>query len=798
MPSIAETFATAVQSHQAGQCYQAEQLCHQVLREQPTHVEAMQLLGVLAFGFGKLEDAIAFYQRSLAVAPQRADTLNHLAVALHQQGSFALAIAHYESAIALAPFSVEIHYNLANAWQDQQQGSKAIYHYQMAIALQPNYAAAHCSLANALRLDGQTALAMTHFQRAIAIEPNQPTAHYHLGNDFKTQGQLEIAIAHYTQAITLNPNYTDALFDLGLVFDQLNQPSEAEIYLQRAIALSDLPSDRFDPTANYRQAIAQKPDSVDARIRLGRLLWGDKQYQEAEITFRQALQLQPELAIANLNLAQLLVAQGAIEEAIPYFQTAQTLDPRHIQATRFSLLALPRLYDAPEQLDGYRQRFCRGLNQLIQHTPLETPQQQAQALASLTNASTNFYLAYQGFNDRGLQRKYGKFLSQIVAASYPQWTQPLAMPSIGDKIRIGYVSVNLQQHTVGYLSLGWLKYCDRSQFEIYTYYLGDRPDSMTQEFQASSDVFRQLGGNLAEICQQIRADDLHVLIFIDLGMDNLTLQLAGLRLASVQCTSWAHPIASGLATIDYFLSSDLMEPDNGQQHYSETLVKLPNIGVCYPKPRLPESTKTRAEFGLRENAIAYLCCQSLYKYLPQFDVIFARIAEQIPQSQFIFLEHSASKITAQFQARLQKAFAAVGLNSQEYCLFLPRLNHQDYLHINQLADIFLDSFSWSGGKTTLEAIACGLPVVTCPGEFMRGRHAYGILRMLGITETIAHNEADYIEIAVRLGLDANWRQVLRQKIHAQHDKLYSDRTCIVALETFYKQVAGLLTTNSKQ
>jgi protein O-GlcNAc transferase len=116
------------------------------------------------------------------------------------------------------------------------------------------------------------------------------------------------------------------------------------------------------------------------------------------------------------------------------------------------------------------------------------------------------------------------------------------------------------------------------------------------------------------------------------------------------------------------------------------------------------------------------------------------------------------------------------------------MGRPDYFNLNLLSDIFLDTLSWSGCNTTLEAIACGLPVVTCPGKFMRSRHSYGILKMMGVTETIAQSEAEYVEIAIRLGLDAEWRQTIAQKVYQRHNLVYDDKTCVTALESFYKKV----------
>ncbi|MDY7015264.1 MAG: O-linked N-acetylglucosamine transferase, SPINDLY family protein, partial [Cyanobacteriota bacterium] len=329
---------------------------------------------------------------------------------------------------------------------------------------------------------------------------------------------------------------------------------------------------------------------------------------------------------------------------------------------------------------------------------------------------------------------------------------------------------------------GWLKYCDREQFEIYCYYTGNAPDVVTEIFKEYSDIFHHIPYNLTGVCEQIYADRLHILVFPELGMNAPTFVTAGLRLAPVQCTAWGHPVTTGLPTIDYFLSSELMEPENAQDHYSETLIRLPNIGVAYPKPTIPPLIKSRANYGLPEDGILYLCCQAPFKYLPQYDYILAEIARSVPESKFIFLRGELLK------PRLERAFAAVELNYQDYCVFLTIPERLDYLLINLLSDVYLDTITWSGGNTSLEAIACHLPIVTYPGEFMRGRHTESFLKMIEVTETIASREADYIKIAVQLGGDRAWREEIKKKMEERSDRLYEDLVCVRGLEEFYQQV----------
>jgi protein O-GlcNAc transferase len=262
----------------------------------------------------------------------------------------------------------------------------------------------------------------------------------------------------------------------------------------------------------------------------------------------------------------------------------------------------------------------------------------------------------------------------------------------------------------------------------------------------------------------------------------------GLRLAPVQCCWWGHPVTTGLETIDFFLSSDLMEPEDAQTHYSEQLIRLPNIGLTYKQPNLPAIVKSRDMFGLDPDDFIYLSSQSLFKYLPQYDATYPRIAMQVQNAKFVFLGNPSSTVTATFADRLAKAFDGFGLDANDYCRIQPRLFSDDFLNLNQASDVLLDTFSWSGGNTTLEGICCGLPVVTCPGRYMRGRHSYAMLKMMGVTETIAEDLDAYIFIASRLGNDREFYDRIRNSITTNRHLLYNDRTCLRELEDFYRRV----------
>ncbi|MFN0318579.1 MAG: hypothetical protein ACKVQA_26430 [Burkholderiales bacterium] len=335
-----------------------------------------------------------------------------------------------------------------------------------------------------------------------------------------------------------------------------------------------------------------------------------------------------------------------------------------------------------------------------------------------------------------------------------------------------------------------MQYLNKAKFSVSTYFTDKQSDEVTNMIQSNSDRFYSLSSSLEDICQQIHSDALDVLIFTDIGMCSTVDKIAALRLAPVQCLAWGHPITSGLPTIDYFLSSVLMEPEDGDSHYTEQLIRLPGIGIPYPKPTLPEAILSREYFQLSNTDIVYLSCQSLYKYLPQFDFVFSAIASQIPRSKFVFIQSLHSpEVTKIFQNRLADAFAGYDLDWQCHCCFVSRLQSQEYFSLNLVSDIYLDTIEWSGGNTTLEAIACGLPIVTTPGTFMRGRHSSAMLQQMGIGDTIGKDISEYIAIAVRLGLDLQFRQQIKSMLQEQHPLLYDDRRGVLMLEELLEKWA---------
>jgi predicted O-linked N-acetylglucosamine transferase (SPINDLY family) len=335
---------------------------------------------------------------------------------------------------------------------------------------------------------------------------------------------------------------------------------------------------------------------------------------------------------------------------------------------------------------------------------------------------------------------------------------------------------------------GWAKHLDRDRFEVFGYYTGVREDHCTAEAREIFDAFRQEPHDFHALCRSVKEDRLDVLIYPDIGMDPTCAKLAGLRLAPVQCVSLGHPMTTGLPTIDYFLSSELMEPEDGDAAYTETLIRLPNLSVHYEPLERELPDLGRAHFGFPEDAILYFCPQSLFKYLPQFDLLFPLVAQQVPKARFVFIENGhADRLNQRFLARIARTFAEHGLRAADHVIMLPYQTPEAYRALNALCDVFLDSIKWSGFNSTVEASHAGLPGITLPLGMMRGRHSRAVYTMMGMEDAIAASFDDYLGLAVRMGNDATFRQTMRSRIEKNRSHIFGDMEAVRGLEAFIEK-----------
>jgi len=748
---------------------------------------------------GRIDDAAPLYQRVIDADPKQFDALYHLGMIEAQRGNFGEARRLVGRALKIDAKSADVHSNYACVLNALDRHEDALASCDKALALDPRMPAAHSNRGNTLQSLKRYQDAVASYDRALTINPRDPVTLTNRGNALLALDRPAEALASYDRALAIAPGHVPALSMRGQVLGSLRRYEEALAAYDRALGLN--PGDvvalenrgnvlsalnRHDEAlASYDRALAIKPDDAIALTNRGNPLFRLKRYEEAIASYDRAIAIGRDNAGAYNNRGAALNAAGRWREAIASYQQALRLKPNYGEAQFGLCMAqLPVLYADEAEIVVQRQAYTSQLEALCRNVDRWNPADLVKGIGT----TQPFFLAYQGYNDRDLQALYGSLICQVMAKFYPPATLP-APPRPEEPIRVGVVTGFFRHHTVWKLIIrGWIEQFDRRRFRVSGYYTGTSEDAETRMAAAACERFVRGPLSTEQWRNAILADAPHVLLYPEIGMDPIAVQLAAQRLAPVQCNSFGHPDTSGCPTLDYFLSSELMEPPDADAHYTERLIRLPNLSFYYEPYAPPPVPVTRAGFGLREGATVYWSAQSLYKYLPQHDRVYPSIAKAVGDCQFVFIENDGSaEFTNLFRRRLEHAFAATGLKAADHCVFLPRLTPPQFVAAAGLCDVMLDSIGWTGGNTTLECLNHDLPVVTMVGPFMRGRTTLGFLTRMDVTETVTGSIEDYVAVAARLGLDAAWRAEIKGRIaHSKH-KLYRDRTCIAALEDFLER-----------
>lgn len=670
-----------------------------------------------------------------------------------------------------------------------------------AASLDPRQPAAWLALGLARRELGQGEEALAAFAHARELDPAIPQAAGQMGLVLQAMGRLAEAIAHLVDETARFPQVARNHNNLGLALAAAGRDAEAQEAFLMAVRLDgdytmahanlavlfQRRGDLRAAEAAWRQVIRLAPDDSAAHARLGHILATSWRAAEAEPVLRRAVELDPGNDSAARALAWVLCRLDRPGDARAAVRPLLERHPDDLQACVVEALALPAIHASAEALARARARYSEGLDGLIARTP-RFEADPAQALALVWE---NFSLAYQGGDDRILQEKYAAFVARLGRLASPRHyaPRPRRQRAPGERIRVGFLSSFFRDCTAGKYFRAWAEDLDRARFEVFAYYTGHVTDGFSRAFAQSVEHYRRILATPVQVADAVLADALDVLVFPDVGMDTASYLLAGMRLAPVQCAGWGHPVTTGQANVDHFLSCGAMEPPGARAHYTENLALLPGIGTRYARPG-PASAKSRADLGLPADGALLLCPQSLFKIHPDNDALLARVLAAADGASLVFFRDHDDPITEHFRRRLHATLAREGVDGEARTLFLGRAEHADYLRVNECCDAMLDTLHWSGGNTTLDALASALPVVTLPGAFMRGRQSLGMLRLIGMEELVARDGDDYVRLAARLCRDRPWRDGLSARIVARSGALFDQREPVEALEAFLESAAA--------
>jgi len=520
---------------------------------------------------------------------------------------------------------------------------------------------------------------------------------------------------------------------------------------------------------SLRRAAELEPGSAAVWNHLGNLHQDLGDQSAAVSCYQRAVALQPGFAAVHQNLGVLYASWGEPHEALRHFELAQQAQPQAMNLV-LGATVLPIIYDSADDVRTWRGRLVDRVRALVEAPVVIN--------TADTLIPTHFGMAYQGENDRDVMQDLAR-VYRGVSCCEPAVDGRLRPR--GPRIRVGFLSAHFRDHTIGRLNLSRIQRLSRREFEVTVISLGSSSDPMAQAFREAADRFVSAPRHPAAARRMIAELELDILVFADVGMDALTQTLAYSRMAPIQCVTWGHPDTTGSPAIDYFVSSRLLEADDADQHYSEQLVRLPNMGVCYARPTRSGTARSREFFGLDPAPHVYLCPQTLFKFHPEFDEVLRGILESDPLGDLVVLEGRVPNWTAQLRRRWARTLPDGGRRVR----WVAAQPNADFLELLARADVILDPFPFGGGNTTYEALAVGTPVVTYPGRFLRGRISDALYHRMGMRTLVAADSDQYIALAVRLATDPEFSQIIRQQIAETSPTLYDNQEDITAWQDFF-------------
>ena len=682
-----------------------------------------------------------------------------------EQGDMARARAFAESALRGDPASaraVALLANSANALKDFPAAAAALERLR---AMQPGDRALQAAHALALNnsgsvrfRDGDLDGAATMYRRALEIDPDHRLALANLAACEARTREHAVAARCFARLARLEKGNVAAALGHSRALRALGDEPAADEALGDAERRATTVAERRDVGLEYLRI----GNAADAAA----FFAADADADEAALTaIAQRQAVCNDIAGSRSNytaLAQRTAARGD--------------DRSRFRAERNSAVLLPAVAADANTLNRARADYASAIGQLVDRWP--PPRLRAGGVTLDDLACSRFLLAYQGGDDRALATGYGDWLA---AASSALNAGPA--PSVRPRTRrIGLVSARWNLGTIASYFGSWVGALRADGLEVFLFSTGTREDATSMALAAQASRSERLPQALAEAAARLRQAELDLLIYPEIGLDARTEVLAALRLAPRQWAAWGHPVTTGLPTIDRFISVAAMEPPRAAEHYREPLALLPGLGTRFLRP-LRERNATRAETGLPDGPL-YALPHALTKLHPDSDALLVAIARRDPDARFLWMSDEIPALTQAYRRRIETALLGAGLNATRHCITLPRMPIDAYRRMLACVDVVLDSLYFSGGNTSLDALAQAIPVVTVEGRFMRGRQSAAMLRLLDAPVTIARDLDDAATIATDLAHSPDTRVKLAQRIEANGSALFDREEPLDALRQF--------------
>jgi len=534
---------------------------------------------------------------------------------------------------------------------------------------------------------------------------------------------------------------------------------------------------RYIQSGQHQQAISllkaivvRTPSNRDALNMLSALLVQVGDRVGAIYYLNRSLKLDPKDYDNYFNLGSLQMNIGDFSGARKTFVKASKNQPNAMEWDLLQIVA-----SAPE--------FVESVSDIVAvmeeiDTRIKVLESNSKKNIELENLRGNLFpIAYYGKPTLDVQRR----ISDLMIERTDSLPIKRVSRAASSKIRVGFISGLIRDHTIGKLNVGLIQNLDRDKFTVVVIHLSSsKRDKMQYRIDQCVDEVVRLTTDTKASARTIQSLQLDVLHYLDIGMNAFTHRLAHFRLAPVQTTSWGHPLSSGIPTVDYFVTFGLAEPAERESHYSERLVLFDNPPSHYLKPKIELLPPVELPDGN-----LYGCLQSLFKLHPEFDTVLEQIVANDEAAKIVLIEAENTALTEQLKSRWRNSGGLL----HDRTVFLPRMGEDAYMSVANSMHVLLDPPYFGSGNTLYESLCFGVPSVTWPGPFMRGRLAAAFYEYMGVCDPpVVKNLSEYAGLATRLVADPTRLSKLRHEIKQKSSILYGNQRVLKEFEHFFQGV----------
>jgi protein O-GlcNAc transferase len=399
-----------------------------------------------------------------------------------------------------------------------------------------------------------------------------------------------------------------------------------------------------------------------------------------------------------------------------------------------------------------------------------------------------FGLSYDQFDNLEINKKSVTLFRKI----YPELNQVyLHKNAPSSKIKIGFISEYLTDHTIGKLFKGIILKIDKKKFEVFVFHSEQtRKGSILDDLINAENkgiiknIFLPKDFKQKQI--SILDEKLDILFYPEIGLSLQLYFLSYIRLAKYQVTSWGHPETTGNDSIDYFISSKLIESENSDKNFSEKLICSESLPMFYYRPEVKNilSVEKINKMNL------YSCPQTLFKLHPDFDKIIEGIQKKDKNSIFYFIKDPKKTLYNIFINRLKK-------NSKintDRIHFLETMNWEEYINHCGRSSVLLDPLYFGAGNSFYESMFYGTPTITMPTNYTKSRLVLGAYNQMKISDMklnpVVKTIDEYVNAAVEIANNRNLIDIKHQFKFKAESSLYENEKSITDLESVLDKIVN--------